>query len=102
VAQRYPDVIATTFDLAPVAPFATRYVTDAGVADRVRVVSGDFFTDAWPRADIIVLGNVLHDWDEEHKQVLIDSAFASLNDGASSSPSRTSSTTIAGGTPSGS
>jgi len=101
VAQRYPDIISTTFDLTPVAPFATEYVEHAGVADRVRVVSGDFFTDAWPRADVIVLGDVLHDWDEERKQVLIDSAFAALNDGASSSPSRTSSTTIAGRTPSG-
>jgi hypothetical protein len=81
VAQRYPNITATTFDLAPVAPFATEYVTEAGVADRVGVVSGDFFADDWPRADVIVLGNVLHDWDEEHKQVLIDSAFTSLTDG---------------------
>jgi hypothetical protein len=81
VTQRYPEIIATTFDLAPVAPFATAYVENAGLADRVRVVSGDFFTDAWPRADVIVLGNVLHDWDEERKQVLIDSAFGALTDG---------------------
>ena len=102
VAQRYPNITATTFDLAPVAPFATEHVEDAGVADRVRVVSGDFFTDESAGADVIVLGNVLHDWDEERKQALIDSAFAALNDGEDSSQnSRTSSMTIAGRTPSG-
>jgi hypothetical protein len=81
VAQRYPNITATTFDLPPVAPFAAKYVADAGVGDRVRVVSGDFFTDAWPHADVIVLGNVLHDWDEEHKLALIASAHTALNDG---------------------
>jgi len=81
VAQRYPNVSATTFDLPPVAPFATKHAEDAGVANRVRVVSGDFFTDEWPKADVIVLGNVLHDWDEAHKLALIASAHAALNDG---------------------
>ena len=81
VAQRYPNITATTFDLDPVAPFATQHAENGGVADRVHVVSGDFFTDAWPRADVIVLGNVLHDWDEERKRALIDCAFASLNEG---------------------
>ena len=80
VAQRYQTIAATTFDLAPVCPFASEYVEHAGVADRVRVVSGDFFCDPWPQADVIVLGNVLHDWGEPQKRALIGSAFAALND----------------------
>ncbi len=81
VAQNHPNVTATTFDLEPVAPFATGYVEAAGLADRVHVISGDFFADAGPQADVIVLGNVLHDRDEAHKHALIESGFAALNDG---------------------
>ena len=39
-------------------------VADAGLADsaRRRVVSGDFFNDPLPRADVYVLMDLLHDW----------------------------------------
>lgn len=81
VAQRYPNLRAMTFDLPPVAPIAERQVKDAGLAERIEVRSGDFFIDQWPRADVIVLGNILHDWDEERKRELLSLAYGALNDG---------------------
>ena len=50
-------------------------------SDRVSAVGGDFYTDDLPRADVIVMGNVLHDWDEAQKQELIRKAYAAVNDG---------------------
>ncbi len=52
-----------------------------GVGARVNVVGGDFFADDLPKADIIVMGNILHDWDEGQKKTLIAKAHRALNDG---------------------
>jgi precorrin-6B methylase 2 len=80
-AQRYPHLRAVTFDLPPVEAIAQRTIATMGVKARVTAVSGDFFVDDLPRSDVVVMGNVLHGWDEHQKQVLIDKAYASLNGG---------------------
>lgn len=79
--QKHPDLQATVFDLPPVVPVAERHLEAMGVADRVTIVSGDFFADDLPRADVIVMGNILHDWDEDQKKTLIAKAYAALEDG---------------------
>lgn len=81
VAARHPQLRAISFDLPPVGVHARRHVEAMGVADRVEIVDGDFFTDKFPQADVIVLGNVLHDWDEDRKQVLIGKAYDALDVG---------------------
>jgi precorrin-6B methylase 2 len=79
--QRHPHLNATVFDLPPVVPVAERHLADMGVGDRVHVVAGDFFADDLPSADVIVMGNILHDWDEEQKTTLIAKAHKALNEG---------------------
>lgn len=81
VAQRHQHLELMTFDLPPVAPAASRFVEKHGVGDRVQVVSGDFLADELPRADVVVMGNVLHDWNETTKLTLIEKAYAALTDG---------------------
>ena len=80
-AQRHPQLRAVSFDLPAVEPVAKRTISAMGVEDRVSVVAGDFYVDDLPRADVIVMGNVLHDWDEAQKQELIRKAYAAVNDG---------------------
>ena len=80
-AQRYPQLRAVSFDLPVVEPVAKRTISAMGVEDRVSAVGGDFFVDDLPRADVIVMGNVLHDWDEGQKQELIRKACAAVNEG---------------------
>ncbi len=80
-AQRYPKLRAITFDLPPVEPIAKRTLVAMGVEDRVTTVGGDFFVDDLPSADVVVMGNVLHDWDEDHKRTLIAKAFTALSEG---------------------
>ena len=36
----------------------------AGVADRCKIVSGDFFQSVPDGADAYIMANVLHDWDD--------------------------------------
>ena len=52
-----------------------------GLANRVEVKSGDFFTDPFPKADVITMGNVLHDWGTNEKKMLISKAFDALPKG---------------------
>ena len=81
VASHHPHLHFKTFDLPPVAPHAQKHVDDAGLSDRIEVVSGDFLVDDLPEADVITMGNILHDWDLEKKKLLIGKAYAALPDG---------------------
>ena len=78
-AQRHPHLRAITFDLPPVEPIAKRTLVAMGVDDRVTPIGGDFFVDDLPTSDVIVMGNILHDWDSDQKQALINKAYRSLN-----------------------
>jgi hypothetical protein len=83
LAARHPHLHCVSYDLPVVAPIAERSITAAGLADRVTTASGDFFTDPLPRADVITMGMILHDWNLERKMHLIRAAYDALpEDGA--------------------
>jgi len=65
VGTRHEHLSFNTFDLPPVGPLAQQHINDAGMGDRITVVSGDFFADDLPPADVVTMGNVLHDWNLE-------------------------------------
>jgi hypothetical protein len=81
VATRHPHLRCTSYDLPVVAPIAERAISAAGLADRVAVASGDFFADPLPRADVITMGLILHDWNLDRKMDLIRSAYEALPEG---------------------
>jgi len=81
VAAANPSLTGLVFDLPPVVAIATANLASKGVADRVTAIAGDFFVDDFPAADVYLMGNVLHDWDETTKQTLIDKAYAGLPSG---------------------
>jgi demethylspheroidene O-methyltransferase len=65
VAGLHPDLKLTLFDLPAVADQAAQRLARAGLSERVRLASGDFFGDALPTgADIISLVRVLLDHDD--------------------------------------
>ena len=78
VAQRQPHMSCTTFDLPPVEPIAQETIQQFNMTDRVKTASGDFFAQSIPSADIVVMGNILHDWDEETKLTLMKKAYDAL------------------------
>jgi len=81
VAKRHPHLKCISFDLPPVKPIAERSIAAAGLTDRVSSASGDFFKDPLPKADVITMGMILHDWNLERKMHLIRSAYNSLPPG---------------------
>jgi 2-polyprenyl-3-methyl-5-hydroxy-6-metoxy-1,4-benzoquinol methylase len=81
VAEANPHIRCTSFDLPKVVPIATRRIQQAGLTHRVTAVGGDFFADPLPKADVITMGMILHDWNLEKKKVLIRKAFDALPPG---------------------
>jgi len=78
VASRHPHLTFKSFDLPPVAPLAQKHVNAACLQERIEIVSGDFFVDPLPEADVITMGNILHDWNLEKKKILIKKAYEAL------------------------
>jgi hypothetical protein len=81
VAGRHPHLTCTSFDLPVVEPIAQRTIDAAGMTDRVKTASGDFFEDPLPKADVITMGLILHDWNLERKMHLVRGAYDALPEG---------------------
>ena len=78
LASRHENLQCTTYDLPVVGPIAEKTIAKAGLVGRVTSVSGDFLVEALPRADVITMGMVLHDWNLDRKMQLIRSAYNAL------------------------
>ena len=78
VAARHPHMQCRTCDLPVVGLIAERRVRQRNLGDRVTVEAIDFFADEFPKADIITMGMILHDWNLEKKKMLIAKAYRAL------------------------
>ncbi len=58
-----PQLHRIILDLPDVVPSATAAAAALGLAERSRVLAGDFFASV-PEADLYLLKHVLHDWDD--------------------------------------
>ena len=81
VAARHPQLTCTTFDLPAVTEIARRHIERRGLAQRVDARPIDFFGDPFPRADVITMGMILHDWNLEKKLALMRKAHEALPEG---------------------
>jgi hypothetical protein len=78
VARKYNHIKCKTFDLPAVEPVARKWIEKEGLTEQVEVVSGDFLKDSLPKADVITMGMILHDWNLEKKKHLIRLAYEAL------------------------
>ena len=81
VARLHPDMRCTSADLPEATRIAERKIAGAGLADRVSATSVDFFAEPLPKADVITMGMILHDWNLERKMHLIRAAYDALPPG---------------------
>jgi hypothetical protein len=81
VARRHPHLACRSYDLPVVRPIAERRIAAAGLAGRVAAEPINFLTDELPRADLITMGMILHDWNLEQKKRLIAKAYRALPEG---------------------
>jgi predicted O-methyltransferase YrrM len=81
VARANPHMRCTSADLAAVEPIARKAIAAAGLSDRVSTAALDFLADPLPRADVVTMGMILHDWDLPTKKMLIAKAYDALPPG---------------------
>lgn len=78
IALANPDLRGIGFDRPEVEPIFQQYAETTGVADGVVFMPGDFFKEELPKADVVLMGHILHDWDLPAKKMLIRKAFDAL------------------------
>lgn len=81
VALNNPHMETITYDLPAVEQIARKWVERFDAAARVRILSGDFFKDTFPKVDVITMGNILHDWGYDDKLQLARKAYEALPKG---------------------
>src|SRR5262245_31883808 len=62
LVQAHPHLTGVGFDLPVVRQHFEAYVAQHGLSERLAFHGGDFFADALPAADVIIMGHILHDW----------------------------------------
>ena len=78
----HPHLRATVYERPPVDGIARRCIEKRGCTERVSVQAGDMFQDELPEGfDVILLSNVLHDWDDPVAAALLSKAARALSPG---------------------
>ena len=70
--QKHRALEAVVFDRPEVLKVAAEFAEEYGVSERLHLTSGDMFRDPLPSdCDMVLLSNILHDWDVPECQQLI-------------------------------
>lgn len=78
LALAHSHLRGANFDLPQVELVFEEYVRSFGLQDRLTFLPGNFFKDQLPKADVIVMGHILHDWSLEEKRLLVGKAYEAL------------------------
>jgi len=81
VALANPHIAGLGFDLPEVGPIFEDYIADNGLSGRVEFRPGSFFDAPIPKADVVMMGHILHDWNLDEKRMLIRKAYEALPSG---------------------
>jgi hypothetical protein len=81
IALANPHLSGIGFDLAKVGPIFKEYVEKNGLTGRLGFIAGSFFEQELPRADVILMGHILHDWGIDDKRMLIRKAYEAVPEG---------------------
>ena len=84
LCQRFSNLRATIFDLPATLALTEGYVREAGLTNRIRLISGDYRVDEVPgNYDVIFLSNIIHSESFEVNQRLILNLSSVLEPGGS-------------------
>ncbi len=76
VLAKHPPLQAILFDRADVIDRAKANLTQAGVAERVQFIAGDFFQSVPSGADAYFLRHIIHDWDDQQATTILKNCRA--------------------------
>lgn len=78
VLTKYPALRAILFDQADVIDRAKANLAQAGIADRVQFIAGDFFQSVPSGADAYFLRHIIHDWNDEQSRTILKNCHAAM------------------------
>jgi SAM-dependent methyltransferase len=81
IAMAHPHLVGGGFDLPEVQGAFHDYVSALGLGRRLTFHAGDFFQDELPRADVLIMGRILHNWGLTTKKMLLQKAHRALAPG---------------------
>ena len=82
LAARHPELRGSVLEKPPVDRVAARAIRDRGFADRIDVIARDMLEEPLPDGhDVHLFSNVLHDWDVDVVQRLLQASSAALSKG---------------------
>jgi SAM-dependent methyltransferase len=82
LCKRFPALRATIFDLTGTLEFTQRYVCEAGMEHRIRLLRGDYRRDTIPGSyDIVFLSNIIHGEGEHENESLVGKLAGILKPG---------------------
>ena len=80
LCKRFPNLSVTVFDLPGTLRITKRYVNEADLAKRIKLITGDYRSDPIPENyDVIFLSNIIHGENDEKNAGLIAKLARSLN-----------------------
>ena len=81
IALKHQHLVGGGFDLPNLRSAFENYVQSYGLKSRLTFHAGDFFKDPLPKADVLIMGRVLHDWDVPARKALLEKAYDALAEG---------------------
>jgi SAM-dependent methyltransferase len=79
--KKYENIECSNLDLPVVQEYFNKYLKENDMENKVKFIVGDFFINEFPKTDIVIMGNILHDWNHDEKLKLTQKAYDSLNEG---------------------
>jgi len=76
-----PQLTGAVLEQSPVDAIAREEIAKHDLQDRLEVISADMFESDWPTCDVLLLSNVLHDWDFPEVRNLCAKAAEALETG---------------------
>ena len=80
ILQKYPSMKGVLFDLGVVLAGAPEMLRSQGVADRVELVEGDFFSEIPVVADAYIMKHIIHDWYDDNCEKILGCIRRSMPD----------------------
>jgi ubiquinone/menaquinone biosynthesis C-methylase UbiE len=81
IAKANPHIRGIGYDLPEVGPTFEEYAKATGTAAQLTFAPGNFLQEELPKADVILMGHILHDWNLAEKRALVEKAYRALPEG---------------------
>lgn len=81
ILESNPSMQGVLFDLPHVLEAATEVMSRSSAADRIELVSGDFFKSVPSGGDAYIMKHIIHDWDDERAIAILKNIKSAMNSG---------------------